>query len=187
MDVPLCWTTTQLSTFAMYDYTQIHLSLLVLVDLPYISVALDDGEISLVPYLQHINIDSANSFINRDFFTLSLSMYPSVRQGPVRCDVHKLPCTAATSPCTTNYSGQKDNIHFWTNSTCAGDEVGWDFHNLMIRTCASSESFCDEVTRVYKSIHPMSAPFMCNATFLKWWSSWSAKMNVDNRQKEPLV
>ena len=80
------------------------------------------------------------------------------------------------------YSGELDNIFFWSHDTCLGDEIGWDFVNQVLSSHLSFSAFCDEMTRKYKSIDSTSQNFLSKTTFISWFFSWCSKMGIDFRR-----
>jgi hypothetical protein len=72
-------------------------------------------------------------------------------------------------------------VFLWSKYVGAVDEIGWDFVNRVLADKVSFSSFCSEMTRIYSSNHPASAPFMSKSTFVSWFFSWCAKMNIDFR------
>ena len=70
-------------------------------------------------------------------------------QGPLACDMYKISCKRKT--CFLEYSGEKDSVFFLSNLTAAGDEMGWDFVSAVKTTKTSFTSFCNEMTRKYRT------------------------------------
>ena len=70
-------------------------------------------------------------------------------QSPLVCNVFLLKCLR--NNCTLEYSGEEHSIHFLSTMTCAGDEIGWGFVSLVKSSKLSFTSFCDEMTRKYKT------------------------------------
>lgn len=99
----------------------------------------------------------------------------------VKAEVYLRKCLSKT-PCVLPYSGAEDNIYFWSKQTAAGDEIGWDFCSRVVTTKSSFTAFCTDMTRIYKSVHPLSPPFMSRSTFIQWFFSWAAAMDIDFRQ-----
>lgn len=80
------------------------------------------------------------------------------------------------------YTGEESCIHFSSKYTCAGDEIGWDFCRRVERGKLSFSAFCADMTDMYCSVYPISAPFMCKSTFVTWYFSWASKMKIDFRK-----
>jgi hypothetical protein len=87
-----------------------------------------------------------------------------------------------TPNCRLQYTGENDCLHLWTKETSAGDEIGWDFVSRVKRSRISFTSFCNEMTDTYKSNYLSSAKFMSRSTFVSWFFSWAATMNIDFRR-----
>lgn len=102
-------------------------------------------------------------------------------QAPVVCEVQTRQCVGGN--CILKYSGDQDNIHFMTKETCAGDEIGWDFVNAILTSKISFSAFCQEKSRMYRSINVLSAPFMSKTTFVTWFFSWAGRMDDDFKQE----
>lgn len=85
--------------------------------------------------------------------------------------------------CTLLYTGEQDCIHFLTDLTCAGDEIGWDFVSMVKNSRTSFTGFCEEMTRKYRTNNILSASFMSVPTFIKWIFSWMASMKIDFRKE----
>ena len=66
---------------------------------------------------------------------------------------------------------------------CAGDEIGWDFVSMMKTSKISLTSFCDEMTRKYKTTNVLAAPFMSSNTFVIWVFAWVESMKIDFREQ----
>ena len=60
-------------------------------------------------------------------------------------------------------------MFFYTSTTCAGDEIRWDFIHAVKTSKISFTGFCNEMTRVYKTKHTNGDPFMSVKTFIGWF------------------
>ena len=84
--------------------------------------------------------------------------------------------------CCLTYEGAEHAIHFLSRTTCAGDEIGWDFVTLVKTSKISFSAFCSDMSRRYRTNNILSVPFMSQVTFLKWFFSWIGQMKIDFRQ-----
>ena len=85
--------------------------------------------------------------------------------------------------CSLTYEGTEDSIHFLSKSTCAGDEIGWDFVSLVKSSKISFTAFCADMTRKLRPANVLSCPFMSVGTFVKWVFSWMSQMKIDFRKE----
>ena len=74
-------------------------------------------------------------------------------------------------------------MFFYTNTTCAGDEIGWDFIHAVKTSKISFTGFCKEMTRVYKTTYSDSHPFMSAKTFIGWFFGWLSAFKIDFRKE----
>ena len=51
----------------------------------------------------------------------------------------------------------------------AGDEIGWDFIELVHKTKSSFSTYCNELTRRYQTTNIHLGPFMSGNTFISWF------------------
>ena len=72
---------------------------------------------------------------------------------------------------------------FLSKTTCAGDEIDWDFISMVKTTGTSFTAFCNEQTRRYKTTNVFSSPFMNIKTFFNWIFAWMASMDIDFTQE----
>ena len=77
--------------------------------------------------------------------------------------------------------GRDDGIHLLSPLTGAGDEIGWDFVDRVMKSQITFSGYCDLITNQYKRLNKMSAPFMSVNTFLDWWFSWAGNFKIDFR------
>ena len=91
-----------------------------------------------------------------------------------------LPCAKTTDAFTL------DRIHFNTKDTGAGDEIGWDFADHVMRSKISFGAYCDIMDDRYRRRNSNSASFiasfMANKPFIAWWFSWITKCKIDFRK-----
>ena len=74
-------------------------------------------------------------------------------------------------------------MFFYTSTTCAGDEIGWDFIHAVKTLKISFTGFCNEMTRVYKTTHTNGDPFMSVKTFIGWFFGWLSAFKIDFRKE----
>ena len=84
--------------------------------------------------------------------------------------------------CQLPYTGKEDCLHLLTSKTAAGDEIGWDFVDKVMKSQITFSGFCDLMTNHYRRLNVKSSPFMSVNTFLDWWFSWASKFKIDFRQ-----
>ena len=70
-------------------------------------------------------------------------------------------------------------MFFYTSTTCAGDEIRWDFIHAVKTSKISFTGFCNEMTRVYKTTHTNGDPFMSVKTFIGWFFGWLSAFKID--------
>ncbi|XP_064627662.1 uncharacterized protein LOC135487619 isoform X2 [Lineus longissimus] len=124
----------------------------------------------------YTDTDHPNGLPPTEHFTCTLYM----RQSPIRAKVFFRECLQRCEE-RVLYSGASDNVFLWSKQVAACDEVGWDFLNRILSSKISFSSFCDDMSRIYQSIHPASAPFMNKSTFVSWFFSWCGRMQIDFR------
>ena len=78
--------------------------------------------------------------------------------------------------------GETEAIHFYTKDTGAGDEIGWDFVDHVMRSKISFGAYCNIMNDRYRRMNSNSASFMSNKTFIAWWFSWITKFKIDFRK-----
>ena len=105
------------------------------------------------------------------------------RNGPVAVKYYNLQCTQKVCQIDYRIAAQEQNIHLFTKNTCAGDEIGWDFVQQVMRTKCSFSAFCNEMTRKYQTTNIMSGPFMSPNTFIQWFFGWIAAFKIDFRKE----
>ena len=75
------------------------------------------------------------------------------------------------------------SMFFYTNTTCAGDEIGWDFINAVKTSKISFTGFCNQMTWVYKTTYSDAQAFMSVKTFIGWFFGWLSVFKIDFRKK----
>ena len=88
-------------------------------------------------------------------------------------------CLNKEPSCRIPYSGQQDGLHILSSHTAAGEELAWEFINIVTNSQISLTAFCSVVnSRYYFS----TIPFMSRQTFTDWIFSWLANFRIDFRQ-----
>ena len=104
------------------------------------------------------------------------------RMGPISIDVYDVVCQEGNCMIPFSEAAEKQNIFFLSKYTCAGDEIGWDFINGVLKTKTSFTAFCNELTRKYQTNNILSSPFMTPKTFITWVFAWLSAFEIDYRQ-----
>ena len=81
------------------------------------------------------------------------------------------------------FGGENEGIFVLSKHTAAGDELGWDFIDMVRKGRVSFTAFCDLMTTRYKTTNPSGRKFMSPKTFVKWWLSWVAAFRLDYRKE----
>ena len=74
-------------------------------------------------------------------------------------------------------------LFFYSKTTCAGDEIGWDFINAVKTSKISFTGFCSHMTRMYETTNSGSEPFMSRKTFISWFFGWLSAFRIDFRKE----
>ena len=104
-----------------------------------------------------------------------------VFQAPIQCCICAFSCTSEDCLQLVEYDPEEDGIHFWSDQTCMGDEIGYTFLNLMMSSSMTFSGFCDHMNSIYKS-RDTNFSFVCKQTFIDWWYSWAAAFKFDFRK-----
>ena len=106
---------------------------------------------------------------------------------PIKSKVYKRNCVNYDNPCSQLWDeGDKLCLHVLSNETAAGDEIGWEFVNLVLNSQTTFSSYCATKTDHYQMRDPYCHKFMDSKTFIKWWFSWAALMRKDFRRPCPV-
>lgn len=98
----------------------------------------------------------------------------------MKCVVAARKCRQGT--CTTDYNAAEDSIFFWSSCTCIGDEIGYSFLDKMLKMKCSFAAFCKSMNEMYRMYDLNAASFVSVPTFVRWFFSWAAAMQIDFRQ-----
>ena len=63
------------------------------------------------------------------------------RMGPVYLEAYALVCDAGNYTIPYSTAAEEEHIFFLSKYTCAGDEIGWDFINGVLKTKTSFTAF----------------------------------------------
>ena len=119
----------------------------------------------------------SSSYVNNGSATLY------TRMGPVDCKFADLKCSGGNCMQYYQKEAQERGIFFYSSQTCAGDEVGWDFISLVMKTKISFTGYCNEMTRRYSTNNVLSGHFMSPNTFISWFFGWLAAFKTDFRKE----
>lgn len=96
-------------------------------------------------------------------------------------------CTVTEFICSkghlTPYEGGEDNIFFVSGVSGIAEEMFWDFHGWFNYGKLSFTKYCQQITLLYQTTNPKSAPFVSNKTFIQFFFSWIVRMGIDFRQE----
>ena len=104
------------------------------------------------------------------------------RVGAIPCKYYKLPCKDGNCKLTFHSLAETIGVFFSTGMTCAGDEIGWDFVNSVLKFKTSFSGYCTEMTRKYITSMDNAPHFMSPNTFINWFFAWLASMKIDFRK-----
>ena len=110
------------------------------------------------------------------------------RIGAIQCNYYNIVCSNGICKIEFHEAVAEKGIFFSTKVTAAGDEIGWDFISMVMKTKTSFTAFCTEMSRKY-SINSINAPsFMSPNTFVKWFFGWLVHTKIDFRKEiDPCV
>ena len=135
----------------------------------------------LKPHPLQENCQCGAMYENGDYsYKGSTTLY--TRNGPVDLKLYNVKCHACQHETTFLDEAATKGIFFYSNKTCAGDEIGWDFVSMVQKTKVSFTGFCLEMTRRYKMNSINCANFMSPNTFVKWFFSWISAFQIDFRK-----
>ena len=103
------------------------------------------------------------------------------REGVLLCQVYSRMCLGFQ--CELVYSGEEDCLFFNQKGVGTGDEILWDFVNLVKGGHMSFSRFTSHMTRLYQTTHCESAPFMSRTTWLNVFMAWITSFQIDFRDE----
>ena len=105
------------------------------------------------------------------------------RTGSVHMKCYNMCCDRGICEIEYSEAAKEKCLFFLTTKTCAGDEIGWDFVNNVLKSKASFTGFCNEMTWRYQATNILAGPFMSPNTFIKWFFAWLAAFKIDFRKE----
>ena len=105
------------------------------------------------------------------------------RNGPVRVEYYNLHCKQGICQIPYTTSAEEKCIFMLTKSTLIGDEIAWDFIQMVIHNKCSFTAFCNEMTRRYQTNNMMAGPFMSPKTFIRSFFGWMSAHKIDFRKE----
>ena len=103
------------------------------------------------------------------------------RNGVVACEFFNIQCPNGTCKLSYEECSEDKGIFLYTKFTALGDEMGWDFVNMVLRARMSFTGFCNEMTRRYTSTNICSRNFISPNVFISWFFGWLAAFKIDFR------
>ena len=104
------------------------------------------------------------------------------RVGAIPCKYYKLMCKNGKCEINFHQLAESIGLFFSTGMTCAGDEIGWDFVQSVLKFKTSFSGYCAEMTRRYITAMDNAPHFMSPNTFINWFFAWLASMKIDFKQ-----
>ena len=105
------------------------------------------------------------------------------RLGPLEVKYYDTICQNGTCKIPYIVAAQEKGIFLKSSQTGAGDEIGWDFIELVRRTKTSFSAYCNELTRKYQTTNINAGPFMSGNTFIGWFFAWITAFKIDFRKE----
>ena len=105
------------------------------------------------------------------------------RNGPVQVEYYNLRCPQGVCEIPFTKSAEEKCIFMLTKNTAIGDEVAWDFIELVKKTKCSFTAYCNEMTRRYQTNNMLAGSFMSPNTFIQVVFGWMAAHKIDFRKE----
>ena len=99
--------------------------------------------------------------------------------GPLQVKYYDTICQMGTCKIPYTQAAEEKGIFLKSTHTGAGDEIGWDFIELVCKTESSFSAYCNELTCRYQTTNIHSEPFMSGNTYISWFCSWIAAFKID--------
>ena len=131
-------------------------------------------------YPYHNNVNNILMCILKFLMETLFILTQLILQAPLKCRVLKYICCGGT--CKKQYSGEQDCLFFLSKQTCVADELAWDFISRITNSKCSFTAFCNDMSRIYRSVHLIAHPFLSRSTFLSWWFAWLAAHDIYYRK-----
>ena len=111
------------------------------------------------------NCGSQYSHADGNAVEISSTLY--THTGAVHMKCYNMCCDRGICEIEYSEAAKEKCLLFLTTKTCAGDEIGWDFVNNVLKSKASFTDFCNEMTQRYQTTNILAGPFMSPNTFIK--------------------
>ena len=136
----------------------------------------------LKPQAQGVDCTCGAGYRNQDYqYKGVITLYTC--NGPVELELYNLTCDVQECEVSFLQKAERRGISFYSNKTCAGDEIGWDFICLVKKSKMPFTGFCTEMSRHYQTNAMNSMKFMSSSTFVKWFFAWISTFQIDFRKK----
>ena len=99
--------------------------------------------------------------------------------GPVRIKACKIKCRSGV--CEIVWNGEKENVFRSTAKLCAGDEIGWDFVEHVLKTKCSFTAYVELMDATYKRLGH-TEKFMSAPSFRHWFKCWASYQHREFRK-----
>ena len=103
--------------------------------------------------------------------------------GPLQVKYYDTICQMGTCKIPYTQAAEEKRIFLKSTHTCAGDEIEWDFIELVCKTKSSFSAYCNELICRYQTTNIHSGPFMSGNTSISWFFSWIAAFKIDFRKE----
>ena len=141
-----------------------------------------DGTVHLKPGKDR-SCECGEGFSEECQYVLATTATLYTRIGAIPCHAYNLKCKSGKCQINFDETAAEQSIFFYSNLTCAGDEIGWDFVSLVEKTKTSFTAYCTEMTRRYQTNKVNAPKFMSGNTFVNWFFSWLSAMKIDFRKE----
>ena len=84
--------------------------------------------------------------------------------------------------CVREWDGASDCIFRFTQATCAGYEIGWEFVDAVSTSGQTFSGFVTVINNRYKRRDRNATSFMSVPVFIDWFFAWISHMEIDFRQ-----
>ena len=80
--------------------------------------------------------------------------------GAVHMKCYNMCCDRGICEIEFSEAAKEKCLFFLSTKTSAGDEIGWDFVNNLLKSKASFTGYCNEMTCRYQTTNILAGPFM---------------------------
>ena len=123
---------------------------------------------------QH-DVDSACFFLTCQYLTSKLLYFFPIQ-------IYDVECSKKSPGCAIRYCGKQDGIHVLSSSTAAGDEIGWNYVNMVMNSQTTISCYHTITQKKYQSCGS-TISFMGRTTLTDWLFSWMSSFNIDFREQ----